>query len=85
LRLKTSRTSYLAAIDRVDFNGKATLTVGRASDNDLRLFAPDIEPHHLRVTVDGDQFKIDCIDPNARFKIKEEVKREAMVDPSYIQ
>jgi uncharacterized protein len=83
--LRSNPTSYLAAINRIDFNGKKTLTVGRAVDNDLQLFSADIESHHLRVTVDGDNFRIACVDSNARFKIKEEAKREATVGPSYIQ
>jgi uncharacterized protein len=83
--LRSSPTSYLAAVDRIDFGGKKTLTVGRAPDNDLRLSATDIEPHHLRVTVDGDRFRVECIDAAAQFKIKEQVKREANLDPAYIQ
>ncbi len=83
--LRSSPTSYLAAVDRIAFNEKKTLTVGQAEDNDLRLSAAGIESHHLRVTVDGDHFRVECIDPNARFKIKGEAKRSASVDPSYIQ
>jgi uncharacterized protein len=83
--LRNSPLSYLAAINRVDFNSKQTLTVGRASDNDLRLDANGIEPHHLRVTMDGDNFRIDCMDASARFRIKEATKREAIVGPSHIQ
>jgi len=83
--LRSSSLSYLAAIDRIDFNEKRSLTVGRAIDNDVRLSADDIEPHHLRITVDGDHFLIESMDPNARFKIKDEVKRKAVVDPSSIQ
>ena len=83
--LRSSPTSYLAAVDRIDFNEKKTLTVGQAEDNDLRLPATDIEPHHLRVTVEGDHFRIECIDENARFKINGEAKRAASVEPSYIQ
>jgi uncharacterized protein (DUF1684 family) len=83
--LRRSPMSYLAAIDRIDFNGKRSLTVGSAADNDVRLAASDIESHHLRVTVDGDRFRIEGVDANARFKIKDEVKREATVDPSAIR
>jgi uncharacterized protein (DUF1684 family) len=83
--LRSSPTSYLAAIGRADFNGKQALTVGRAVDNDVRLDDADIELHHLRVAVDGDNFKIECIDVNARFKIKDSEKQEAVVGPSYIQ
>ena len=83
--LRSSPTSYLAAINRIDFSDKKTLTVGKAADNDLLLSAAGIEPHHLRITLDGDYFKIECVDSNARFRIKEETKREATVGPSYIQ
>ena len=54
--LKSDPTSYLATIDRKDFLSKTTLTVGRAADNDVRIDSPDVQPHHLRVTVDGDRF-----------------------------
>jgi uncharacterized protein len=83
--LRKSPTSYLAAMDRLEFKEKKTLTVGRAADNDLQLSAAGMELHHLRITVAGDQFRVECIDPEARFKIKEESKREATVAPSYIQ
>jgi len=83
--LRTGPTSYLAAVDRVDFGEKKMLTVGSAPDNDLRLQAADIEPHHLRISVDGDRFRIECVDAKAQFKIKDEVKREAAVEPSYVQ
>lgn len=83
--LRSSPMSYLAAVNRIDFKEKKTLTVGQAEDNDLRLSAADIAPHHLRVTVEGDHFRIECIDANAQFKINGEVKRAASVEPSYIQ
>lgn len=83
--LRKDPTSYLAAVNRIDFNGKETLTVGRADDNDLRLPDPEIEPHHLRITVTGDRFRIEGIDSNARFKIKGQTTRDASVDPSHIQ
>lgn len=83
--LRSSPTSYFAAVDRVDFDKKSMLTVGRAADNDLQLNDTDIEPHHLRITVDGDHFRVESIDAKARFAVKEEMKREAIVDPSFIQ
>ena len=83
--LRSSPTSYFAAVDRIDFDKKNMLTIGRASDNDLQLNDTDIEPHHLRIAVDGDRFRVECIDAKARFAVKEEMKREAIVDPSFIQ
>jgi hypothetical protein len=35
--LRGDITSYLATVDRQDFGAKKTLTIGRASDNDLRI------------------------------------------------
>lgn len=83
--LRSSPTSYLAAIDRIDFGEKPSLTVGSAADNDVRLASPDIEPHHLKVTVDGDRFHVEAVDAKATFKVKDEVKRQATTDPIYIQ
>ena len=51
----------------------------------MRLSADDIEPHHLRITVDGDRFRVESIDAKAGFKVKEEIKRNATLDPSNIQ
>ena len=83
--LRSNPRSYLAAIDRIDFGTKSALTVGRADDNDVRLSAVDIEPHHLRITVDGDRFRIEAIGAKAGFKVKDEIKRNATLDPSSIQ
>jgi uncharacterized protein len=83
--LRTNPRSYLAAFDRVDFGQKLMLTVGRAADNDLRLSGAEIEPHQLKIAVDGDRFRVEAIDPKAVFKIKDEVKREVTTDPAAIQ
>jgi len=83
--LRSSPSSYLAAVDRIEFGEKRTLAVGRAADNEVHLTTGDIEPHHLRITVDGDRFRIERVDANARFKIKDDVKQEALVGPSSIQ
>lgn len=83
--LKSKPTSYLATIDRRDFGEKKTLTVGGAADNDIRLGDPGIEAHHLRVTVEGDRFKVEGIDEKARFTVKDEEKREATLDPMSIK
>jgi uncharacterized protein len=83
--LRSNAHSYLAAVDRVNFGEKTTITVGSAGDNDLQLHTPDIEPHHLRITVEGSQFKIQAVDAKALLKVKDEPQREATVDPSYLQ
>src|ERR1051325_1137768 len=49
--LRSDPTSYLAAVARTNFEGRKTLTVGRAADNDVRLDSADVANHHLRVTV----------------------------------
>ena len=65
--LKSEPTSYLATVDRLDFAGKRTLTIGRATTNDLRIAADDVQPHHLRVTVQGDRFRVERVDAAATF------------------
>lgn len=83
--LKSDATSYLATIDRRDFERKRTLTLGQAPDNDLRLDDPTVSAHHLRVTVDGDRFRVECVDPAARFGVGNRALRETTVDPSNIR
>src|SRR5436190_12129915 len=67
--LQSDPTSYLATIDRRDFEQKKTLTVGRAPDNDVRIDDPAVSAHHLKVTVEGDTFHVVAVDQNARFKV----------------
>ena len=90
--LQSDPTSYLATIDRRDFEQKKTLTVGRATDNDVRIDDPAITAHHLKVTVDGDRFHVVAVDQDARFKIPADKdakdwqdQRDATVDPSSIR
>lgn len=82
--LKSDPTSYLATVDRRDFDGRPALTVGSAADNDLRVNDPAFTPHHLRVTVEGDRFKVDAVDAAARFTAGGKELRSAVVDPSAI-
>jgi uncharacterized protein len=83
--LRTDPTSYLATIDRRDFGVKKTLSVGQAMDNDIRLDAPSIAPHHLRVTVVGDRFRVESVDPEARFMLDHEPMNDATLGPSTVQ
>ena len=91
--LQSDPTSYLATVDRRDFEQKKTLTVGRAADNDLRIDDPAVSAHHLRVTVEGDTFRVVAVDTAARFKtpgekdksLATEDRREAVVKPSSVQ
>jgi uncharacterized protein (DUF1684 family) len=82
--LKSDITSYLATVDRRDFETRRTMTVGRAADNDLRIDDPAFAPHHLRVTVEGDRFRVDAVDAVARFTVDKKEVRTALVDPSAI-
>jgi len=83
--LKSDVTSYLATVDRQDFGTKKTLTVGRAADNDLRIDDGEVMAHHLRVTVEGDKFRVQAVDAAATFTFGTEDKREAVVDPSSVR
>jgi len=82
--LRTSPTSYLAAIQRVDFGNKSMLTVGRTSDNDVRLSGEGIADHHLQVTVTEREFDVEALDTPARFTVEGHEQREATLGPSSI-
>jgi len=83
--LKSSPTSYLATILRRDFGGRASLTVGGAPDNDVRIDDPGVKPEHLRVTVVGDSFRVETLDPGARFKVKDVEMTAATLPPTGIK
>jgi uncharacterized protein len=80
--LKSEPTSYLAAVSRRDFGEEATLTVGRAPGNDVRVDDPEVMPHHLRVTVVGDSFRVVTVDDGATFQVGDDTLREAVLGPS---
>ena len=82
--LQHDPTSYLAAVARKDFGSSRALTVGTAPDNDVRVEGPAIAAHHLRVTVEGDKFHVEGIDPGAQFNVKNQDMRQATVGPSSI-
>lgn len=82
--LKSGITSYLATVDRQDFGTKKTLTVGRTADNDLRIDDDEVMPHHLKVTIEGDKFRVQAVEAGAQFKVGTEEKREAIVGPSSV-
>lgn len=83
--LRAGRSSYFATVDREDFGDRKTLTVGRAADNDVRIDAPGVAAHHLRVTVDGDTFLVEAVEANARFRIDDRDTRQAVVGPSVVR
>lgn len=82
--LKGDITSYLATIDRRDFEQRTTLTVGRAPGNDVRVDDEAFTAHHLRITVAGDEFRVDAVDPSAHFTSGGKELRTATVKPSAI-
>jgi len=71
--LKTSPISYLATIMRVDFGDRASMTVGSAPGNDVRIEDAGVRPRHIRVTVVGDSFRVERLDRKARFMVKDSV------------
>lgn len=83
--LKRKPTSYLATVLRRDFDAKSSLTLGSAPGNDIRLQDPGLKPHHLRVSVVGDSFHVETLDPAARFTVKDKEVSDAMVAPSGIK
>lgn len=83
--LKSAPTSYLATVQRQDFGGRSTLTVGSAAGNDVRIDDPGVHPRHLRVTVVGDSFRVETVDPGARFRVKDIEMAAATLPPSGIQ
>jgi uncharacterized protein (DUF1684 family) len=82
--LKTSKTSYLATVQRRDFEDKTALAVGRDPLNDVRIDDPEIAAHHLRVSVTGDSFRVEALDDGATFKVKEAETRAATLGPGSI-
>jgi hypothetical protein len=82
--LKSSETSYLATVQRVDFGAKQTLTVGRDPDNDVCIPSPNVSPHHLSVSVSGDSFHVGAVDAGAVFFSKDESLTSATLAPGSI-
>lgn len=86
--LRSSPSSYLAAIARKDFGKKTTLAVGSAKDNDVRLDDPAVKPHHARVSVEGGRFRVQAADAGALFsvgKASAPLVREAEVESGAIR
>jgi uncharacterized protein (DUF1684 family) len=83
--LKSAPTSYLATILRHDFGDRASLTVGSAPGNDVRIEDPGVRPRHLRVTVVGDSFRVETVDPKAHFSVKDVEMTSATLPPSGIK
>ena len=82
--LQSDPTSYLATVDRRDFGARTVLTVGRAADNDVRVDGADFSAHHLRVTVEGERFRVEAVDAGAHFTVEKKDTRSAVVAPSSV-
>jgi uncharacterized protein (DUF1684 family) len=83
--LKSSSTSYLATVRREDFGTRTSLTIGSDAGNDIRLSDPGVTAHHLRVTVLGDSFHVETIDPGATFTVKDKEMKNAWLEPGGIK
>src|SRR5262249_18612378 len=81
----SSPTSYLATILRRDFGDRSTLAIGSAPGNDVRIEDPGVRPHHLRVTVVGDSFRVEAVNRGARFQVKDPPMSRATLPPSGIK
>ncbi|HTO91847.1 MAG TPA: DUF1684 domain-containing protein [Candidatus Sulfotelmatobacter sp.] len=82
--LKSAPTSYLAAVARKDFPATPVLGVGRDPGNDVHINDPEVMPHHLRVVVVGDSFRVEGLDPGAKFVTGTDTLRYAVVGPGTI-
>ena len=83
--LKDNPTSYLAAVARTDFEDKPSLVVGSAADCDVRIADPTVSPHHLRVSVAGDSFRVVALDAGATFRPRDADVRSATLAPSSVR
>ena len=83
--LKSSSTSYLATVRREDFGTRTSLTLGSDPGNDIRLQDPGVMARHLRVTVLGDSFHVEAIDPGAKFTVKDKEVTSAWLEPGGIK
>lgn len=82
--LRQAPDSYFAAVGRKDFGRKSSLTVGRSAGNDLRLDGEGIADRHLRITVDGERFRVQSLSPKARFLVKGSTETTAALGPGKI-
>jgi hypothetical protein len=83
--LRESPNSYFAAIQRVDFGERKSLTVGSGPEVDVRLDDPAVHPKHLVLTVEGEEFTVTTLAPTARFKRGGELLSNARLGPGALQ
>lgn len=81
LSLRTGATSYFAAVSRVDFGSARTLVVGRAPDCAVIVDDPEMPEHALRVTVAGDSFRVESLDPLALPTVRGAAFRDTVLPP----
>jgi uncharacterized protein len=82
--LQSDPSSYLAAIQRVEFGMRNRLVIGSAPDCDVLIEDPVVAPHHCEVTVAGDSFHVRVIDAGATFAALGSVRTEAVLPPSSV-
>lgn len=83
--LQKGATSYFAAVRRVDFASAATLMVGRSPECAVVVDDPEMPEHALRVTLVGDSFRVEVLDPLAIVTAREKPIRDAVVPPSALK
>ena len=76
--------SPLATILREDLPRDGWLTIGSAADNAVVLADSSVAAHHAKVRIDGQGFRVEALDPEARLDIQGESKREADLGPTTI-
>jgi PelA/Pel-15E family pectate lyase len=80
--LRSSPSSYLAAVKRIDFGDRSSLTIGRSEANDVQVDDPAFEERHVRVTVVADSFLVESLAEGATFGPG--AQRRAVLPPSAI-
>lgn len=83
--LRTGPSSYFAAIRRVDFAGQPALVVGSAPDCGVVVDDAAMPAHALRVTVVGDSFHVEVLDPAAVVTAGGQPIRDAVLPPSAVK
>ena len=80
----TNTQSFLAAVQRKDFGDRTSLMIGSAEDCDLRVADGLFRPHHLRVSLRGDSFRVEAVDDSAQFRVGEGEPRDTTIGPHSI-
>jgi uncharacterized protein len=73
--------SPFAAVRRLEFGDRTSLVIGSAPDADLRIDDPLLMPHHARVTVQGESFRIEALHDSAIVRIDNSEPRDTVVAP----